>query len=50
MQYEKLMNWDVEDHPNIFVYQEDTNYHEGMFGEENKMSGNSSGVMSDGNY
>ena len=32
------MDWDVEDRPRIFVYQEDINYPEGMFGEENKMS------------
>ena len=38
LQYEKLMDWDVEDRPNIFVYQEDINYPKGMFGEENKMS------------
>jgi len=37
IQYEKLMDWPVENRPSIFVYQEDIKYPEGMFGDESKM-------------
>ena len=37
IQYEKLMDWPVENRPSIFVYQEDIKYPESMFGEESKM-------------
>ena len=37
LQYEKLLNWPVEDRPSVFVYLEDINYPEGMFGAESKM-------------
>ena len=37
IQYKKLLDWPVENRPNIFVYQEDIQYPEGMFGDENKM-------------
>ena len=36
--YEKILDWPIAARPAIFVYQEDINYPEGMFGEENKMS------------
>lgn len=37
IQYEKLMDWPVENRSSIFVYQEDIKYPEGMFGDESKM-------------
>ena len=37
IQYEKLMDWPIENRPSIFVYQEDIKYPEGMFGDESKM-------------
>ncbi len=37
IQYEKLVDWPVENRPSIFVYQEDIKYPESMFGEESKM-------------
>ena len=37
IQYEKLMDWPVENRPSTFVYQEDIKYPESMFGEESKM-------------
>ena len=37
IQYEKLMDWPVENRPSFFVYQEDIQYPENMFGDESKM-------------
>ena len=37
IQYEKLMDWPVENRPSMFVYQENIKYPESMFGEESKM-------------
>ena len=37
IQYEKLMDWPIENRPSIFVYQEDIKYPKGMFGDESKM-------------
>ena len=36
-QYERLLDWPAENRPNIFVYEENIKYPEGMFGMENKM-------------
>ena len=38
LKYEKMMDWPIENRPAIFIYQEEINYPQGMFGEENKMA------------
>ena len=37
LQYEKLLDWPIEERPGIFVYQENISYPKGMFGMENKL-------------
>ena len=37
LQYEKLIDWPIEKRPTIFVYEENINYPEDMFGMESKM-------------